>query len=41
MEVIHFKLCHQRDKSSNYNLQQAKFRKQSYLDWFYGSENQN
>ena len=29
--VIHFKICHQRDKNSNYNLQKTEYRKQSFL----------
>ena len=37
--VIHFKLCHQRDKRLNYNLKKTKFRKQTFLDGFYASEN--
>ena len=39
--VIHFKLCHQRDERLNCNLQQTNFRRQSFLDGFYASENQN
>ena len=32
--VTQIKLCHSRDKWSNYNLQQTETRKQSYLDGF-------
>ena len=40
-KVIRFTLCHQRNERSNYNLQETKSRKQSFLDGFYASENQN
>ena len=39
-KVIHFKLCHLRDKRSNNNLQSTKFRTQGFLDRVYASENQ-
>ena len=40
--VIHFQFCHQRDKRSNYNPRcKPNVEKQSFLDEFYASENQN
>ena len=39
--VIHFKLCHQKDKKWNYNLQETKFRKQNFSDGLSASENQD
>ena len=39
--IMHFKLCHQRNEGSNYNLQQTKFRKQNFLNGFYASESQS
>ena len=39
--VIHFKLCHPRDKRWNYNLQLTKFQKQNFLDGFFASENRD
>ena len=39
--IINFKLCHKKDKRLNYNLRQTKSRKQSFLDGFDASKNQN
>ena len=40
-KVIHFKLYHQKDRRSKYDLKQTKFRKQSLSGGFYTPEHQN
>ena len=37
--ITHFRLCYQRDKRSNYDLQQAKCRRGSFFCVFYTPEN--
>ena len=40
-KVIHLKLCHLRDKTSNCNLRYTKSQEQSFLNGFYASVSQN
>ena len=40
-KVIHLRLCHLRDKTSNYNLRYTKSQEQSFLNRFYAFVSQN
>ena len=41
--VVHFKVCHEREERLNYGIisNKQKFRKQSFLGGFHASENEN